>query len=108
MRCCTFSAVWPIEMYASGSSPESRGSAHGSAPPAARRAVRAIASANSGLVRSTPGTPSLVPRANPLTSSTPAEMYASPSPARIAWKAMRVVCSDDAQYRVIVVPGRWS
>jgi hypothetical protein len=35
-------------------------------------------------------------------------MNASPSPDLMAWNAMRVVCSDDEQYRVIVVPGRWS
>ncbi|BBX20588.1 hypothetical protein MDUV_54480 [Mycolicibacterium duvalii] len=39
------------------------------------------------------------------TVSTPAEMNASPSPALIAWKAIRVVCSDDEQYRLTVVPG---
>jgi len=27
-------------------------------------------------------------------------MYTSPSPALIAWKGLRVVCSDDEQYRV--------
>src|SRR5215218_7253113 len=32
-------------------------------------------------------------------------MNASPSPALIACAAMRIVCSDDEQYRVIVVPG---
>jgi hypothetical protein len=26
----------------------------------------------------------------------------------MAWKAIRVVCSDDEQYRLTVVPGRWS
>src|SRR6476619_8455749 len=29
----------------------------------------------------------------------------SPSPARIAWKAMRIVCRLDAQNRLTVVPG---
>ena len=42
------------------------------------------------------------------TVSTPAEMNASPSPALIAWKAILVVCSDDEQYRLTVVPGRKS
>src|SRR5215213_2051558 len=37
--------------------------------------------------------------------STPAATYASPSPARIAWNAMRIVWSDDAQKRLTVVPG---
>ena len=32
-------------------------------------------------------------------------MNTSPSPALIAWNAMRVVCSDEAQYRLTVVPG---
>ena len=51
---------------------------------------------------------SLLPLAYLLTHSTPAEMNASPSPALIAWNAIRVVCTEDAQYLVIVVPGRWS
>jgi hypothetical protein len=33
-------------------------------------------------------------------------MNTSPSPARIACIAIRVVCSDEEQYRVTVVPGR--
>ena len=48
------------------------------------------------------------PSANRDTVSTPAEMNASPSPALIAWNAIRVVCSDDEQYRFTVVPGRKS
>ena len=52
------------------------------------------------------GHESLLPLASRLTHSTPAEMYTSPSPALIAWKAIRVVCSDDEQYRLTVVPGR--
>ena len=52
------------------------------------------------------GQESLLPLANRLTHSTPAEMYTSPSPALIAWKAIRVVCSEDEQYRLTVVPGR--
>ena len=39
------------------------------------------------------------------TASTPAAMYCSPSPARIAWKAIRSVCSDDAQKRLTVHAG---
>lgn len=32
-------------------------------------------------------------------------MYWSPSPALIAWKAVRMVCSDEAQKRFVVTPG---
>jgi hypothetical protein len=32
-----------------------------------------------------------------LTVSTPAAMKQSPSPALMAWAAMRIVCSDDEQ-----------
>ena len=39
------------------------------------------------------------------TASTPAAMYWSPSPALIAWNAMRIVCSDDAQKRLTVHAG---
>jgi hypothetical protein len=39
--------------------------------------------------------------------STPAAMYWSPSPALIAWKAMRIVCSDEAQKRLTVTAGTW-
>ena len=53
------------------------------------------------------GQESLLPLASRAMHSTPAEMYTSPSPALIAWKAIRVVCSDDSeQYRLTVVPGR--
>ncbi len=52
------------------------------------------------------GSESLLPLTNLLTHSTPAEMYASPSPALMAWNAIRMVCSDDEQYRLTVVPGR--
>ena len=38
------------------------------------------------------GRESLLPFTNRLTVSTPAEMNTSPSPALIAWKAIRVVC----------------
>jgi hypothetical protein len=40
---------------------------------------------------------SLLPLMKRLTVSTPALMYASPSPALMAWKAIRVVCSDEEQ-----------
>ena len=49
ISCCTFSAVWPIAMYASGRVPSSRGSCHASAPPCARLSVRLTASSKSGL-----------------------------------------------------------
>ena len=39
------------------------------------------------------------------TASTPAATYWSPSPALIAWKAIRIVCSDEAQKRLTVVAG---
>jgi hypothetical protein len=39
------------------------------------------------------------------TASTPAAMYWSPSPALIAWKAIRSVCSEEAQNRLTVVAG---
>ena len=57
--------------------------------------VRASAPANSGLCVS--GHESELPLANRDTVSTPAETNTSPSPALIAWKAIRVVCTDDAQ-----------
>ena len=34
-------------------------------------------------------------------------MYWSPSPALIAWNAIRIVCSDDAQTRLTVTAGTW-
>ena len=71
-----------------------------------RASVRASAPVNTGFLVS--GQLSLLPLPNRLTHSTPAETYTSPSPARMAWNAIRVVCSDDEQYRVRVVPGRWS
>ena len=48
---------------------------------------------------------SLVPFTPRDTHSTPAEMNTSPSPALIAWYAIRVVCSDEEQYLLTVVPG---
>jgi len=35
-------------------------------------------------------------------------MKISPSPALIAWNAIRVVCTEEAQKRLTVAPGRWS
>ena len=43
------------------------------------------------------GSVSEEPFANRLTHSTPAEMNTSPSPALIAWNAIRVVCRLDEQ-----------
>ena len=65
--------------------------------------MRVCASAYSGFWVS--GSESELPVMNRDTVSTPAEMKTSPSPALIACSAMRVVCSDDEQYRVMVVPG---
>ena len=98
-----FSAVWPIVRYTSGSSPASRGSVQVSVPPAARAADLACASAKTGFWVS--GIESELPLTNRDTVSTPAEMKTSPSPALIACRAILEVCRDDAQYRVIVVPG---
>ena len=58
-------------------------------------AVRWAASSNRGFLVS--GKESELPLMNRDTVSTPAEMNASPSPALIAWKAIRMVCSDDEQ-----------
>ena len=49
-----------------------------------------------------------LPPRNRDTVSTPAEMKTSPSPALIACIAILEVCREDAQYRVMVVPGTWS
>ena len=57
--------------------------------------VRAPASSKSGL--RVPGMWSEVPLAKRDTVSTPAETKMSPSPALIAWKAIRVVCTDEEQ-----------
>src|SRR5215510_7957793 len=99
----------------SGSSPTVRGSCHTGAPPAEREVVRSWALAYLGFCQPPPtsawasgGSPSELPRAKRDTHSTPAEMNTSPSPALIAWNAIRVVCNDDEQYRVSVAPGRWS
>ena len=57
--------------------------------------MRSSAWAKSGLW--VPGQLSDVPSPNRDTVSTPAETNTSPSPALIAWKAIRVVCTDEAQ-----------
>lgn len=51
------------------------------------------------------GMPSDIPCPKRLTASTPAAMNTSPSPARMAWAAMRMVCSEEEQYRLTVAPG---
>ncbi len=66
----------------------------------------APASAKRGFIVS--GWLSELPLANRDTVSTPAETNTSPSPALIAWNAIRVVCTEEEQYRVTVAPGRWS
>ena len=68
--------------------------------------VRASASANPGLW--VPGSPSDMPFANRLTVSTPPATNTSPSPALMAWAAIRMVCSDEEQYRFTVAPGAWA
>ena len=45
------------------------------------------------------------PNGDRVLDSTPAHMNASPSPALMAWNAIRVACSEEAQYRLTVVPG---
>ena len=77
-----------------------------SSAPSAAASQRSRASLNSGFLVS--GQESGVPFGNRETVSTPAEMNACPSPALMAWNAIRVVCNDDEQYRFTVVPGRKS
>ena len=57
--------------------------------------ARSRASLNSGLRES--GQESALPFGKRDTVSTPAEMNACPSPALMAWKAIRVVCTDEEQ-----------
>src|ERR1700683_2609226 len=121
----------------SGISSSSRGSCHTAAPPSASWPERPSAAANTGflvsgqlsllpllnrLTHSTPAEMNASPSApllvwdlsvqlhwlTGLQHKTPAEMNASPSPALMAWNAIRVLCSEEEQYRVMVVPGRWS
>ena len=79
-----------------GIRPSSRGSVPGAPALGARSAVRAAASANSGL-RVSGSAVELPVTGSATTHSTPAEMKTSPSPALMAWKAMRVVCRDEEQ-----------
>ncbi len=90
----------------SGNSPSERGSCQDGESAATVSAVRPSAGPNSGLRVS--GSVSLEPFTLRDTHSTPAEMNTSPSPALIAWNAILVVCSEEEQYRLTVVPGRWS
>ena len=78
----------------SGTAPSARGSCH-STPPCAACSDRARAAAKTGFMVS--GQLSELPFAYRLTHSTPALTKTSPSPALIAWNAIRVVCSEDAQ-----------
>ena len=78
----------------SGTVPSWRGSCH-STPPCAAVSVRRRAAPKTGFVVS--GQASELPFTYRLTHSTPALTKTSPSPALIAWKAIRVVCSDEAQ-----------
>ena len=57
--------------------------------------MRSWASAKTGFLVS--GQWSEVPLAKRDTVSTPAETKMSPSPALMAWKAIRVVCTEEAQ-----------
>ena len=66
-------------------------------------ADRCSASSKRGLW--VPGISSAKPMAYLLTDSTPPATNMSPSPAAMAWEAMRMAWSDEAQYRLTVVPG---
>ena len=63
------------------------------APPAGAVGARSPASSNSGFF----GPSSAMPNWNRLDVSTPPATNTSPSPALMAWAAMRIVCSDDEQ-----------
>src|SRR5579859_4473983 len=92
----TFSAVCPMAMYTSGTSPSSRGSCQSGAPSADRATVRCCAPAKTGFCVS--GQLSLLPWPNLLTHSTPADRNTSPSPALMAWNAILVVWGEEEQY----------
>ena len=70
--------------------------------------VRAIGSPNSGFRASSSAPPAPAQLRYWETHSTPPERNTSPSPALIAWYAIRVVWTLDAQNRLIVAPGSWS
>src|SRR6266851_3935837 len=71
----------------SGICPSARGSCQTPVPPFSSAWARSSASANTGFLVS--GRPSLLPLANRLTHSTPAEMNTSPSPALMAFHAIK-------------------
>ena len=64
-------------------------------------ALLCSASANNSLC----GPVSAAPFIYLLTVSTPPATKQSPSPAFMAWAAIRIVCNDDEQYRFTVTPG---
>ncbi len=67
--------------------------------------VRARASSKAGSRNSSRPAPAPLNAGYCDTHSTPAETKTWPSPALMAWKAIREVCTDDAQNRLTVVPG---
>ena len=88
----------------SGIRPSSRGSVHVSLV-SAIRFVRAWASAKRPFCWSSLAPPAPAQSVYCETHSTPAEMKMSPSPALMAWKAIRVVWAEEAQKRLIVAAG---
>ena len=90
----TFSAVCAHRDVDVGQLAVVRGSCHGDSASAVA-AVRAFATSKAGFCVS--GSESLLPLANRETHSTPPEMNTSPSPALIAWYAIRVDCSEEEQ-----------
>jgi hypothetical protein len=91
----------------SGSIPASRGSVQ-VALDAAISAERAAESANRGFWVSASLPPAPANEVYCETHSTPPTKNVSPSPALIAWKAIRIVWVELAQKRLIVAAGRWS
>ena len=75
---------------------------------ARRGLIRALLGVGEQRVLASPASRRRCPSGTATPSRRPAEMNALPSPALIAWNAIRVVCSDDEQYRFTVVPGRKS
>ena len=93
--------------YTSGSRPSSRGSVQ-VALVRATSALRAAASANRGFWASASLPPAPAKLVYCETHSTPPTRKVSPSPALIAWKAIRIVWVELAQNRFTVAAGRWS
>src|ERR1700722_7730052 len=75
---------------------------HGSVTLGARALVRASAAPEAALWAQV----SAAPYWKRLTVSTPAATKTSPSPALMAWAAMRMVCRGEEQSRFAVTPGR--